>query len=696
MSGRPTYTPGAVERIERLGENQIVGFFGEIPPELLRAAAGLLPSLPGFRPGTTTTVQRQLQILANKIAAHRASKHFSHSPEEAALYGLWHAWSQSQITETTIVRELLDNLDEGKDDETEGQDTTERMASALKALVASGTCAREALERFVTFSPFDNVDGLLDISRRARTATEIKRDSTLLDLPDRLHKDEARLNCLETKLDACDRSVTLLRTSIDQLRHTISDLRIKATEDRAAIGDLRAAGGVTIDRQKATEESLARLNQVTQHLADRVGANEKQADAIANVRDLLERQIAHIAINLGQCSEQQSAHASQLIQLTTDIQEVAATLKGYAECLAKFDSLSERTDQLETMRLELEDAKHNKGIAINTGEAAQSMAGPASDSVVPARIAAQQLSLESGLSVKPLRSIAEILAFLDASLTETGLKKSSASIFAEEILAAIASEQIVFFRGSFAVDVARKCALSLSGTSVCRIAIPLGMTDPSLFRQALVQRQGAISACLSAIVIEGINNSPLDVLRDVLLDNVSCRVGGLGRQSPTVIFGGLVDGAGSFPIEPSYLELGPVFDLEQMDWRRLRRDKLPTLGSISRDDWYSLSAAWDGKTVDYEEALQGARQLASKRNARVEANVVRAFTVLKAIRRDQAITPLQSVTFGWLAPYWQSFAAKVDDIDSQIDGGKCDGTVVDERLKSILTECQKTSSGSRG
>ena len=268
-----------------------------------------------------------------------------------------------------------------------------------------------------------------------------------------------------------------------------------------------------------------------------------------------------------------------------------------------------------------------------------------------------------------------------------------ASAFAEELLAAATSEQVIFFRGGFAVDLARKCALSISGTEVFRVAIPLGMTDPSLLRLRLNHRSSVAATGLSVVVVEGVNNSPLDLLRDVLLDQVTLRVGSLGRQAPTIVIACLADGAGAFPIEPPYLELGPIFDLEAMDWRRLRREKLPVLGSVAHADWDALSAAWDGNAVDYEEALQGAQRLSPKRNARVETNVVRAFSALTAIRRSQGPTALQSITFGWLAPYWQSLAAKVADIDAQIDGGKCDASTPDDRLKIFLAEYRTALTG---
>ncbi|MGF1628543.1 MAG: hypothetical protein ACFCUT_03665 [Kiloniellaceae bacterium] len=661
MSGdRPTYPPEALQRIKRLGENSIVVFFNEIPRESLKVARAILPPLPGFRPGTDAAIQRQVQSLAHRVAAYRRPKSFAHSPEEKALYGLWRAWAESQITERDIVRELFNSLHE----ETELSDKPEQMATAIKALVVAGTCARETLQQFLLFSPFANIDDFQTFAAGARTAAEIKRDSTLLELPERLHEDEARLQLLEAKINASERDAAVLRSDLEKIGRAVSGLGTKAAEDRATAGELKQTTDHLKKCTKTAEEALARLALTGDQLAQRITGAESQAKVVAESQGGLQRQMADVMLDVSRLSDQMSALDGRFSGL---------------------DELVARIDQLESMLLEMAEAKVAKSVTPEADWEAQAAAGPAIQSDELA-VVAEKLRFEPDIPIKRLHSVSEILSSVGAALVEAGLRKSMAATFAEELLSALASEQVVFFRGGFAVDLARRCALSLSGAAVVRVAIPLGLTDPSVLRQRLSHRPGFAPDSVASIVIEGVNNSPLDVLRDVLLDQVTYRVGSSGRQNPTVIFASLVDGAGAFPVEPSFLELGPIFDLERMDWRRLRRDKLPALGAVAQDDWRSIAAGWDDKPIDYEEALQGVRQLTRRRNTRVEANVIRAFCALTAIRRESGLTPLQSVTFGWLSPYWESLGAKADDIDAHIDGGKCDGTLVDERLKAFLDD----------
>src|SRR4029079_10438599 len=115
------------------------------------------------------------------------------------------------------------SLDEGEGEESGVQ--LNRMTVALKALAESGTCARETLERFVTFSPFENIDELLAVVKDARTAVEIKRDSALLELPERLHKNEGRLQILETKLAASQSTMDSMRAELSEIGRALPDVR---------------------------------------------------------------------------------------------------------------------------------------------------------------------------------------------------------------------------------------------------------------------------------------------------------------------------------------------------------------------------------------------------------------------------------------------------------------------------------------
>ena len=64
---------------------------------------------------------------------------------------------------------------------------------------------------------------------------------------------------------------------------------------------------------------------------------------------------------------------------------------------------------------------------------------------------------------------------------------------------------------------------------------------------------------------------------------------------------------------------------------------------------------------------------------------MRAYQALHLVRSDKkTITPLHSLLYGWLMPYWRALGLSRQRVDSQIDGGKVHGGPEDGRLKAIL------------
>jgi len=70
----------------------------------------------------------------------------------------------------------------------------------------------------------------------------------------------------------------------------------------------------------------------------------------------------------------------------------------------------------------------------------------------------------------------------------------------------------------------------------------------------------------------------------------------------------------------------------------------------------------------------------------IERVISCAYRALHIVRSDQkAVTPLHSLAYGWLLPYWRSLNFSKDQVDSELDGGKCNGTASDQRLAAMLS-----------
>ena len=171
-----------------------------------------------------------------------------------------------------------------------------------------------------------------------------------------------------------------------------------------------------------------------------------------------------------------------------------------------------------------------------------------------------------------------------------------------------------------------------------------------------------------------------EILRDVLADLVNRGPrNSAARFGTALVFGTITQGVASLPIDPSYLELGPIIDLDCLDWRSSR----PAMGdtkliTLSATMARSLRAGLAGKSTDIEEAQRLVRSFISKRNPRIEHVVLSAYTALVACRKDKDMpTPLQSLVYGWLVPFWAAHGVAKSRYDSEVDGGKCDANLPD-------------------
>jgi hypothetical protein len=264
------------------------------------------------------------------------------------------------------------------------------------------------------------------------------------------------------------------------------------------------------------------------------------------------------------------------------------------------------------------------------------------------------------------------------------LRKSAAQVFAEECAAAVATRQAVFLQGAYVTSVARGLARTLGGPASARAAVPIGLQDGEQLRLCIEAALGKSLPSVGAIALEGINRAALDVTYEVLSDCLD--TASTSARSRIAVFATIAKGMASLPIEPGYFELGPVFDLDFLDWRTGasgRADLLSRFLPIEADN--SAYAQVLAGRADTEEASRLARLFVRKRSPSIERVFVRAYQALHLCRTDiKAATPLQSLCYGWLLPYWRILGLSSEQIDTELDGGKVNGPPVDSRLTAIF------------
>jgi len=629
---RPTYAPMALGRLEKVGERSILQYFKSVPSGSLKHIAKLLPAVSGFRPGTTATLERQLQTLVHKLAQGRLTKSFARSREEIGLYAIWRAWSQRHLAPSTITENLFEALE--TEVEEDGHDSLSKaMVDALDAYTAALEVGQETLVEFVTMSPFDEIGEMLAIARRAKTVSEIQAAAALKELPTRLEKDEGALHELEARVAAIE--ATLQDTPVP----TTDDLACMATFTKD-FAELKAA----ITGEMATVRSLG-----------------EAVDRLSNLVD------------------QHSEKARLLEQSTSE------TAKATLEAARKTN-------------LRLDDAENNiLGLLeyeprLSALEAFRKTEGPVIAAAVGTSNGPFSIAARSSNKSAILDTVEAALTALKAALHGEGLTKSSAEIFAQELLAAASARQAIFLKGAFARDVAAACARSLAGSAVARLPIALGANEPwarsvgSLWSQPALEGKAAI-----VVIVENVNGAAMAVSFDGIADLLASRIDD-GRPA-TVVFATLIDSPAAFPLEKLYLRLGPVFDLDLMEWRG-KRAKLVNPGELTPNAISAIFRFLPSKPMDFEETRRLSSLAAGKRDPRFELIVDDAFSALSQLRSESAeFTAIQSLQFGWLLPYWVMRSPQVSELDAEIDGGRCDGKKVDGRLKRALEEYGSTNGG---
>jgi hypothetical protein len=398
--------------------------------------------------------------------------------------------------------------------------------------------------------------------------------------------------------------------------------------------------------------------------------------AVSGVGDLREA-IDHLAAVQRDSQDHSRSNVKHTEQLSAAIQRIAGefdALKEERQMADQLAALGERLGALEKRTSE------TKEIATSQSKEVLNLrAGLNWEALQPA----------GGSAFAPIQSHSAIANAFVKALQSLGLRKTTGQIFAEECAAAVVGRQVIFLKGAFAARVARGLARAIGGTRSARLAVPMGLQDGEELRVCI----GAAAArhsgsSVGALAVEGINRTALDVTKEVLADCINVSSPAMdGRVGRVAIFATITSGIASLPIEPSYFELGPVFDLDYLDWRtNPSGDQETAVTNLPIEvDRAMQDQLLTGET-NTEEALRLARLFQQRRNPAVERVIARAYRALHIVRSDQkTVTPLQSLAYGWLLPYWRSLGFSKDQIDSELDGGKCNGSAVDQRLATMLS-----------
>lgn len=531
----------------------------------------------------------------------------------------------------------------------------------------------------------------------AKPASEVNRDAELSDLPKRLRHDEDEIRSLKAALKALSSRLDPLAASVEAAFAKLPALESSITKAQTIAEGARAAIQEEVKRAQAAEATKqgAKTDHGRAAIEARMKALAGEVDAVSN--ELRKLASSFTAVDelreaIEQVATVQKASAENSQGNHTRIEDLYSALKQIEQNIAALSQDRTVAEQLATFGNRLRDLEDHKNVPV----LAEPPARETKD--LTTYQSGQVLDLRSGLRWNGLQAIngnpnaairshADMTGAFVKALQPLGLRKTTGQIFAEECAAAVLGSQVVFLKGAFAMRVARGLARAVAGPASARLAIPIGLQDGEELRFCIASALDRNPQFVGALAIEGINRTAIDVTKEVLLDCIDRPAGATdGRAGRSVIFATIAEGIASLPIETSYFELGPVFDLDYLDWRTNQSAEPEPAGNIlSIEADLSMQGQVRTASANTEEAIRLARLNKRKRNPAVERTFARAYQALLLVRSDQnAVTTLQSLAYGWLLPYWRALNLSKDAIDSELDGGKCNGTVPDPRLAAML------------
>jgi chemotaxis protein histidine kinase CheA len=680
MTDRLTPSPEARSRIQQLSRKELQAFFDEVPAPAMRSLALYLPPVDGFRRGSPAGIIKQKEALARRLSRPAANEH-----DYNALYMVWRTWIDETQPNAPLIQTLIDELEEAAEN-TDDPDArrlvieqhTDSLLRKLKEESEENRSPREAIERLYTFSPLPETAAARGIIAAAKLAADVERDAKYRNLPTRLEQDERELQSVKAELATlADRVAAIAEESAKALRE-LPGLRDAVRKARSSADAAHAAVNEQVHAKAAhdrDEAKRAAAEARIKTLADDLGALRKSVGELASNLDQL-KPVAEEVRKLGETQTQSTKEQKQ------HIAEALEHIRRDVEAL-----LEDRTqeDRFALLAEEMVDLTRRVGAV-----AAQSQPpNPAKDLVRPPASISSALhcaSLPTPSAAVAISSYAGLAPAFANALLSLGLRNNGAQLLAEECAAAIAARQAVFLQGAFASRVARALTAATGGAASACFAMPIGLQGGAPFRLAIEEAFVSLGDGVGGLAIEGFNHAPLDITREVIADCVRPATLSNALYRRIAVFATLSRGVAALSIEPEIFELGPVFDLDYLDWRTNPAEAPALQASFlpAKTD-QALSAQVAGANANAEEAVRLAKALVSKRSPAVERSVARAYQALHVFRSDQkTVTPLHSLFYGWLLPYWRALGLSREKVDSEFDKGKVHGAPADGRLTAMF------------
>ena len=559
--------------------------------------------------------------------------------------------------------------------------TPTHFFKSLRRKSEQSRSTRESIERLYTFSPLPETTAARGTIAAAKLAADVERDATYRNLPTRLDQDEREIQSIRAELKVLNDRVAVIADEFAKVVCDLPGLRDAVREARSSADAARAAAnGQANEPTHGHDESGRAAAEVrVKALADDLGA---WRDSVGELVSNLDQRLTEAARKLGdrqaQSAAEQKQNASRIDQVAAALEQMRSDLDALLEDRTQADRIAPLVEQIAELARRVDATAAQPQPSYQTKETDRRAASAIG--------ALQWVSLPKAGNAAEISSHAGLGSTFADALLPLGMRKSGAQLLAEECAAAIVARQAIFLQGAFASRVAQALAAATSGAAGARLAIPIGILDSGQFRLAIEEAFASLKDGVGALAIDGINHVPFDLTRETISDCVSPAAPPDAPYRRIAVFATLSRGVASLPIEPEILELGPVFDLDYLDWRtNPALAPTPQASFLPAKTDQAIFAQLASANANAEEAVHLAQALAHKRNPALERTIVRAYQALQLTRSDQkTVTPLHSLCYGWLLPYWRALGLSREQVDAEFDGGKVHGAAPDGRLAAMF------------
>jgi hypothetical protein len=684
MTDRIIAGPEARVRVQKLSQKELQSFFDEISAPAMRPLAPYLPQVDGFRRGSPAGIVKQMEVLARRLSLPTANEQ-----DFKALYMVWRAWIDETQSNAPLIQSLIDELEEAAD-KADGAEArrivieqhTDSLLQKLKEESEQNRSQREGIERLYTFSPLPETSAAHGFIVAAKLAADVARDTTYRNLPTRLEKDEREIQSIKAELKVLADRVAAIAHECTKAVRELPGLRDSIRQAQSAADTARAAAEKA-NKQKTDNDESSRAAAVTRlkTLADDVGALRKSVSELTSNLDNLKQTataVRHLGDAQDKSAEEQKQFAKRIDQIVSVVEDVRRNVDALLEQRTQPDGIAPLAEKIGDL------AQRVDGLSVQAQPSHEPKDFAKHGAVISGALRWTSLPLTGDPAVIP--SCAGLATAFSDALLFLGMRKSSAQLLAEECAAGIAARQAIFLQGAFASRVAQALAAAAGGAAGARLAMPIGILDGGQLRLAIEEAFASLSNGVGGLAIEGINHVPCDLIREIIADCVGPTARPNAPYRRIAIFATLSRGIASLSVEPEILELGPIFDLDYLDWRTNASPAPPPRATVlpaKTDQLIFAQLAHVSASMD--EAVHLAQALAPKRNPAVERNIVRAYQALHMTRSEQkTVTPLHSLFYGWLLPYWRALGVSREQVDSEFDGGKVHGAPPDGRLAAMF------------